>query len=57
MKPRIPFYQMNLQQLKAYFIKDNPLERKRKTRRKHMNKKRKTVKKNITLFHNVRTNT
>jgi len=44
--PNKPFYQMDLQDLRAYFIKVNgKLERKRKTRRKYKTKRRKTVRK------------
>ena len=44
--PEIPFYQMNLNELRAYFIKINrSLERKRKTRRKPRCRRRKTARK------------
>ncbi len=44
--PNKPFYQMDLQELRAYFIKTTgKLERKRKTRRKYKTKKRKTARK------------
>ena len=44
--PNKPFYQMDLQELRAYFIKVNgKLERKRKTKRKYKNKRRKTARK------------
>jgi len=44
--PNKPFYQMNLEELTAYFIKVNgKLERKRKTRRKYRIKRRKTARK------------
>tara|TARA_B100002019_G_C20966459_1_gene448909 strand:- start:265 stop:402 length:138 start_codon:yes stop_codon:yes gene_type:complete len=44
--PNKPFYQMDLQELRAYFIKVNEkLERKRKTRRKYKTKRRKTARK------------
>ena len=44
--PSKPFYQMNLEELRAYFIKVNgKLERKRKTRRKYRTKRRKTARK------------
>ncbi len=44
--PNKPFYQMDLQELRAYFIKVNgKLERKRKTRRKYRIKRRKTARK------------
>jgi len=44
--PEIPFHQMDLQELKEYFIKINmKLERKRKTRRKPRGRRRKTVRK------------
>ena len=38
--PNKPFYQMNLEELRAYFIKvTGKLERKRKTRRKYKTKR------------------
>ena len=44
--PNKPFYQIDLQELRAYFIKVNgKLERKRKTRRKYKTKRRKTARK------------
>ena len=44
--PNKPFYQMDLQELRAYFIKVNgKLERKNKTRRKYKTKRRKTARK------------
>ncbi len=44
--PNKPFYLMDLQELRAYFIKVNgKLERKRKTRRKYKTKRRKTARK------------
>ena len=44
--PEIPFYQMNLNELRAYFIKaTGKLERKKKTRRKYRTKRRKTARK------------
>ena len=44
--PNKPFYQMDLQELRAYFIKVNgKLERKRKTPRKYKTKRRKTARK------------
>ena len=44
--PMKPFYQMDLEELRAYFIKVNgKLERKRKTRRKYRTKRRKTARK------------
>ena len=44
--PNKPFYQMDLQELRAYFIKANgKLERKKKTRRKYRTKRRKTARK------------
>ncbi len=44
--PNKPFYQMDLQELRAYFIEVNgKLERKRKTRRKYKTKRRKTARK------------
>ena len=44
--PEIPFYQMNLNELRAFFIKINrKLERKRKTKRRFRGRRKKTVKK------------
>jgi len=44
--PIKPFFQMNLEELRAYFIKVNgKLERRRKTRRKYRTKRRKTARK------------
>ena len=44
--PNKPFHQMDLQELRAYFIKVNgKLERKRKTKRKYKTKRRKTARK------------
>lgn len=44
--PEIPFYQMNLNELRAYFIKINrSLERKRKTKRRSRGRRRKTARK------------
>ena len=44
--PEIPFYQMDLNKLRAYFIKINrKLERKRKTKRRPRGRKRKTARK------------
>jgi len=44
--PEIPFYQMKLNELKAYFIKINgKLERKRKTKRRPRGRRRKTARK------------
>ena len=44
--PEIPFYQMDLNELRNYFIKiHQKLERKRKTRRKYRTKRRKTARK------------
>ncbi len=44
--PNKPFYQMNLEELRAYFIKiSGKLERRRKTRRKYRTKRRKTARK------------
>jgi len=44
--PEIPFYQMNLNELRAYFIKINgKLERKRKTKRRPRGRRRKTARK------------
>ncbi len=44
--PIKPFFQTNLEELRAYFIKVNgKLERKRKTRRKYKTKRRKTARK------------
>ena len=44
--PNKPFYQMDLQELRAYFIKaTGKLERKKKTRRKYRTKRRKTARK------------
>ena len=44
--PNKPFYQMDLQELTAYFIKaTGKLERKKKTRRKYRTKRRKTARK------------
>jgi len=44
--PNKPFYQMDLQELRAYFIKaTGKLERKKKTRRKYKIKRRKTARK------------
>ena len=44
--PNKPFYQMDLQELTAYFIKTTgKLERKIKTRRKYKTKRRKTARK------------
>ena len=42
----LPFYKMNLQELKTYFIKNGQgLERKVKTKRKYRSRNRKTAKK------------
>jgi len=41
----IPFYKMNLQELKAYFIKENNYLERRKTRRRPRGRRRKTAKK------------
>ena len=44
--PNKPFYQMDLQELRAYFIKVNgKLERKRKTKRRPRGRRRKTARK------------
>ena len=44
--PEIPFYQMNLNELRAYFIKINrSLERKRKTKRRPRGRRRQTARK------------
>lgn len=44
--PEIPFYQMDLNELRAYFIKiHRKLERKRKTRRRPRGRRRKTARK------------
>ena len=44
--PEIPFYQMNINELRAFFIKiHRNLERKRKTRRKSRRRRRKTARK------------
>jgi len=44
--PEIPFYQMNLNELRSYFIKINrSLERKRKTKRRPRGRIRRTAKK------------
>jgi len=44
--PEIPFYQMDLNELKAYFIKiHRELERKRKTKRRPRGRRRKTARK------------
>ena len=44
--PEIPFHQMDLDKLRAYFIKiHRNLERKRKTRRKSRRRRRKTARK------------
>ena len=56
--PNKPFYQMDLQELRAYFIKVNgKLERKRKTRRKYKTKRRKLRENNLALIYNVRWST
>lgn len=44
--PEIPFYQMNLNELRAHFINiHRKLERKRKTKRRFRGRRKKTVKK------------
>ncbi len=44
--PEIPFYQMNLNELRSYFIKiHRKLERKRKTKRRSRGRRRKTARK------------
>ena len=44
--PNKPFYEMNLDELKAYFIRINKkMERKRNTRRRLKSKRKKTVRK------------
>lgn len=44
--PEVPFYQMNLQKLRKYFISFHPqLERKRKTKRRFRGRRRKTARK------------
>jgi hypothetical protein len=44
--PEIPFYQMNINELRSYFIKINRgLERKRKTKRRSRDRRRKTARK------------
>ena len=44
--PEIPFYQMNLNELRAHFINiHRKLERKRKTKRRPRGRRRKTARK------------
>lgn len=44
--PEIPFYQMNLNELRAHFINiHRKLERKRKTKRRPRGRRRRTAKK------------